>query len=274
MNRYVELLIAGLIGAVVALIGAHWVSLAPTPRAATPVEAGVSDAQLRDALEREAIQREMLAADLELMRTVVQHLAAEQVSAAEVESAAESARLADREESNRKEAEEKPRGVQFDEQRLSRIGMVESEIADLRQRWDRAQLAKLDISDRATRGGWLFKPRHGRQMAYVELNLRADIGEDAYDKLLYATNQPNRTEVKQVLGGSAAAHSGIEAGDHILSYGERRIFKPADLRTATASGTRGEQVRVLVERAGTSFSVVVPRGPLGVLMNAKSSAPR
>lgn len=274
MNRYVELLIAGLIGASVALVGAHWVSPAPRSPAATPVEAGVSDAQLRDALEREATQRETLAADLELMRTVVQHLAAAQVSAAEAQSAAESARLADREESKRDGAAEKPRGVQFDEQRLSRIGMVESEIGDLRRRWDSAQLAKLEISDRATREGWLFKPRHARQTAHVELNLRADLGEDAYDKLLYATNQPNRTEVKQVLGGSAAAHSGIEAGDHILSYGEWRIFKPADLRTATASGTRGEQVRVVIERAGASFSVVVPRGPLGVLMSAKSNAPR
>jgi len=270
MNRFVELLIAGLVGAVVALVGAHWLSPASTPGSETPVESGVNSAQLRDALEREAIQREMLAADLALMRTVVQHLAAEQVREPE----AEKALLADRHKSNREEDGAKPRGVQFDERRLSRIGLVESEIADLRQRWDRAQLAKLDISDRATRGGWLFKPRHGRQMAKIDLDLRSDIGEDAYDQLLYATNQPNRTEVKQVLGGSAAADSGIEAGDRILSYGERRIFKPADLRSATASGTRGEQVRVLVERAGTSFSVVVPRGPLGVLMNAKSSAPR
>ena len=267
-----------MLGAGIAVAGSHWLrgdSL--EAGAARPDDAEVtriSAEELRDALEREATERDTLATELELMRTVVEHLAAAHADSEQAAALDGSLDSAEPPKPSVAPKGPQPPGQQFEEERLAKLGMVESEIANLRQLWDRAQLAKLDLSDRATREGWLMRPRHRRQIAQIELDLRSRLGEDAYDDLLYATNQVNRTEVKQVLGGSAASSAGLRPGDQILSYGGIRVFKPADLRMATAAGTRGEQVRLVVGRGGTSFAVGVPRGPLGVLTNAKSSPPR
>ena len=91
--------------------------------------------------------------------------------------------------------------------------------------------------------------------------------------MLYATDQPNRVVVNSVIGGSAAALAGVREGDHLLSYGGQRIFRPADVRRGTTAGTRGEPVRIVVERGGEPFSFVVPRGPLGTRMSPMLAPP-
>jgi hypothetical protein len=275
MNRGLELLAASALGAALALFIAHSgfaPDAAPQP-ASAPAELTLSAAsadELREALEREATQREMLAAEVELMRSVLEQIAAAQVRASEV-SAEEAPSLAAQPAARRPST---PGGGKFEAARLEALGLAEREIADLRERWDAAQLAKLELGDRAARQGWLMKPAHRKESAGVESEMRAELGDEAYDQLLYATNQVNRAEVKQVFGGSVAAGAGLQPGDQLISYGGERIFKPQGLRYATVTGRRDEAVVVVVRRGDETVSVVVPRGPLGVLMGEVSSPPR
>jgi membrane-associated protease RseP (regulator of RpoE activity) len=163
--------------------------------------------------------------------------------------------------------------LELDEALLARIGLNESEVYDLRDRWDRAQLARLELNDLAAREGWLFRPRHRRELQALDEALRQELGEADYDRMLYATDQNNRVVVKSVIGGSAAATAGLREGDYVLSYDSERTFKPGDVRRGTTAGVKGEPVRVIVERSGDRLSFVVPRGPLGVRMAAEQGPP-
>lgn len=242
---------------------------ASAPPAASPPEVTVASAELealRVALEQESFEREMLASEVELMRTVIEQLASERVAApAELPVPAQAIA--------RRSAPNSPSQSDLDEVLLRQIGLVESEVRDLRDRWDRAQLGRLELNDQAAREGWLFKPRHRRRLAQLDTQLRADLGETDYDRMLFATGQPNRVVVQSVIGGSAAALAGMQAGDHLLTYGSERVFAPRDVRRATVSGVKGESVRLMVERRGERHSFLVPRGPLGVRMSGQSAAP-
>ena len=64
--------------------------------------------------------------------------------------------------------------------------------------------------------------------------------------------------------GSPAADAGLERGDLLLSYGERRIFDPMELREQTLAGDAGGLTEVELLRDGQVLRVFVPRGPLGI----------
>lgn len=232
------------------------------PAAATPPEV----AALRAALDQESLERERLAAEVALMRTVVEQLASERAGEPIASDGSEPS-----------PAERAVRGVpgqnDLDEALLQQVGLVESEVRELRDRWDRAQLLRLELQDQAAREGWLFKPQHRRQIAWLDAQLRDDLGEVDYDRMLFATGQPNRVVVQSVIGGSAAAIAGVQPGDHVLSYGSERVFTPNDVRRGTTSGVKGESVRLIVERRGEHHSFVVPRGPLGVRMAGQKAPP-
>lgn len=219
---------------------------------------------LRAALENEAFAREMLAAEVELMRTVIERLALELV-----ETTAETPEeLARKLAGGRSQVE-----PNTDEQVMAQLGLAEREVRYLRARWDESQLARLEVTDRAAREGWLLKPRHRGQLAYLDKLLRAELGEADYDRMLYATDQPNRVVVQSVIGGSAAALVGVKTGDHLLSYADARVYVPKDLRIASASGVKGSAARLTVDRSGRRLTFVVPRGPLGVRMTAEKVPP-
>ena len=277
VRRAFEVLGVAVLAGGVALACARWFA-DPTADSAQAPDAAVNVSpsagatvsptidELREALERETIEREMLAAEVEVMRSVLEQLVAFPPG---------SSAISDGLEAPPGETVPAPEArMQFDEERLATLRILEREIADLRREWDRAQLAKLELRDRATRDGFLSRPAYRRGLRRVDAGLRKEVGDDGYDRLLYATGQFNRAVVLQVMGGSAAAHANIQAGDQLISYADIRVFNPTDLNFATAVGTRGEQVRIEVDRDGERISAVVPRGPLGVLIKAMSAPPR
>ena len=240
---------------------------APAPSASLPAAVPPAElAALRVALEQESIERERLAAEVSLMRTVIEQLASEWVAESIVPDSPEPP-LGKRSEPGA------PSQSDLDEALLQQVGLVESEVRELRDRWDGAQLARLELNDQAAREGWLFKPRHRRQLAWLAAQLRADLGETGFDRMLFATGQPNRVVVSSVIRGSAAAVAGVQTGDQVFSYGSERVFTPNDVRRGTTSGVKGESVRLVVERNGERHSLVVPRGPLGVRMSGQTAAP-
>jgi hypothetical protein len=161
----------------------------------------------------------------------------------------------------------------FDEAVLASLGLSDGEIEQLRQRWSEHQLEKMNLSDRATREGWRHKIRFRKEIRAIESALVSELGPDRYDLMLYATNQPNRVIVLDVLDGSAAGRAGLQSGDRITGYAGAPVFRRSELVNEIAEGKPGERVRVQVEREGRTMSFDVPRGPLGIRLRAARVPP-
>jgi C-terminal processing protease CtpA/Prc len=162
------------------------------------------------------------------------------------------------------------------ERALSAAGLDPTVAQAIKRQADELELRGLFLRDQAAREQWLDSPRFAEEMAAIEAersSIRAEIGDDAYDRFLYALGRTNRVRIADVMLQSPAAAAGLQAGDTILHYGERRIFTPVDLIAETRGGTPGERVRLEVVRGGQRLEVEVPRGPLGLRIAAIQDAP-
>jgi tetratricopeptide (TPR) repeat protein len=75
--------------------------------------------------------------------------------------------------------------------------------------------------------------------------------------------------VTAVVTGSNAARSGVLAGDVLLSYAEEKIDGPDGLRAALAKASGASEVALRVWRGGKAVDLAVPRGRLGVQLDAR-----
>ena len=95
--------------------------------------------------------------------------------------------------------------------------------------------------------------------------LRQDLGDDVYDRYLFATGQRNRVTVNEVIATSPGEQAGLKAGDTILSYAGERVFNMGELIRKTREGTPGETVPVQVQdENGNQSLIYIPRGPIGI----------
>jgi len=161
----------------------------------------------------------------------------------------------------------------FDEAALTRLGIHPRDAARLHERWEQYEMERLYLTDAAIREGRLMTPRTAREQQAARVALREELGNESFDLLLYASGQSNRVVVKSVLERSPATEAGLEAGDVIVSYDDRRVFQTAELKRMTASGSAGESVSMEILREGRQLSLSVPRGPLGVFLRADNLAP-
>ncbi|MGD2160887.1 MAG: PDZ domain-containing protein [Gammaproteobacteria bacterium] len=138
---------------------------------------------------------------------------------------------------------------------------------DIVRRKNDFDLKLLELRDRAMREGYLGTGRYQRELNALMVEnvvLRDEIGDDAYDRYLFATGQRNRVKIASVMMGSPAEQAGLKTGDMILSYNDRQMFDWNELQDATTKGERGEYVNVTVMRNGQLMNIWLPRGPLGV----------
>ena len=145
----------------------------------------------------------------------------------------------------------------FDPDRAEYVKQIQDDLA----------LQRLYLRDQAEREGWLRSPRYRDAMQAIaqrEEGLQQELGQDDYDRYLYAVGRPNRVLVGDVLANGPAQRAGIQIGDAILSYGGERIFEANSLVNATRDGTAGMSTAVEIERDGDTQLVYVPRGPLGI----------
>jgi hypothetical protein len=162
------------------------------------------------------------------------------------------------------------------ERALAAAGLDAATVADIKGRRDESTMAEIELRNRATREQWLDSPRFAAEMAAIEAqrtSLRDEIGDDAYDRYLFALGQTNRVRVEDVLQQSVAAQAGLQVGDLIVRYGDARLFAPGELVNETRSGTAGEAVQLEIIRDGQRFEVQVPRGPLGLRVAATQAKP-
>jgi hypothetical protein len=169
--------------------------------------------------------------------------------------------------------DETPSADWFSADKLARLGYSPDEIARIRERWSESVMSELYLGDARARGE--AKPGRKMQMlrGAINLELRADLGDEYYDALLYATNQKNRVLITDVLDGSPASEARIRPGDEVLSYDGNRIFNPYAFKVGTSQGELGEWVAVEILRGGESYRLFARRGPLGVRLEHRVVRP-
>jgi len=144
------------------------------------------------------------------------------------------------------------------------------------QRRSAQELERLELRDQAVREGWFGTERFieaSRDLNSRRIELRDEIGDDAYDRYLYASERNNRLMVASVIAGSAAADAGIQAGDVVLSYDAERLFHYADLIDATSAGNREDWVEIGLQRGADLISFWIPRGPIGIRIEESRQVP-
>jgi len=98
-----------------------------------------------------------------------------------------------------------------------------------------------------------------------DIELRYEIGDSEYEKYLEALGRPSSVAVTQVFPGSIAASVGIQPGDKIVGYNNRRIFNMGELLAmGTETRTANGRYLVEVERDGEILKIPVPGGSLGI----------
>jgi hypothetical protein len=181
--------------------------------------------------------------------------------------------LAELAEAGTSDADQGSRGAAaggMDQRTLVAAGVDPVTAAEVMRRQSRLEMQRLKLRDQAAREGWLDSRRYAealRKLGGDAGALREEIGDDAYDRLLYLTGQPNRVVVASVIDESPAQMAGIQAGDLVLNYADRRVFAYGDLRNATRAGEPGEYVLVRIQRGADLLELGVPRGPLGIRLD-------
>jgi hypothetical protein len=245
------------------------------PTAGTaPVELPAQLAALNDALTAERASRESLAEELAALRAQLDELTAQllaRAAAPAAETAASTAPAAAA--TPGAEAANPPRAPLFDAEALVAGCMHRSEVERLRTRWERYELDKLELNNRARREDYFMKPRHGEAHTALDAAFRSELGDDGYDAYLRATGKPNRVAVREVLPAGAGGLAGLEVGDELVEYAGLRVFSTADLQLLTASGRLGETVSLDVLRGGQLLSLRAVRGPLGIVLDPVKRAP-
>jgi len=107
-----------------------------------------------------------------------------------------------------------------------------------------------------------------RELNENKISLRSELGDDAYDQYLVVSGQNNRMKVTSVMAGSPAELNGMQKDDVILYYDDKIIFDLPELRKATLEGEIGNFTNVVILRDGMRMSIFVPRGTLGVQLEA------
>ncbi len=182
-------------------------------------------------------------------------------------------------EAKRTQARNIRRNQGTDEERLQRFvdaGFSPERAAQLLQQQDAMALDRLFLRDEATRDGWANTERYREALGELTnrfQGLRQELGDEDYDRYLYAIGRPNRVLTRSVLSGGPAEQAGLQPGDAIISYGGERVFDSRSIVTLSGGGTRGTTTPIEIERDGERMVLYIPRGPLGVNMNVRNVRP-
>lgn len=149
---------------------------------------------------------------------------------------------------------------------------VNPDIADdILRRISQQEFRRLELQNLIQRSTSSDRQKYGDELRKLDQNktsLRSELGDDVYDQYLMVSGQNNRMKVTSVMAESPAELNGIKKDDVILYYDDQKIFNWSDLRKATLDGEIGSYTNIVVLRDGMSMSYTVPRGTLGVKMEA------
>ncbi len=215
-------------------------------------------------LDEEIRERNLMAEEIRELRAEVERL--QGVSAIGSVAVANSAPVS----AQAVELRRSRRVPQSQRERLLAAGFTERDTEAIERRAAEATMERMMLDDRALREGWANTPRYFEEMRTIEseqARIRNYLGDDAYDRYLFASGNPNRLSVASVVPTSPAEQAGLEPGDILLSYGDQRLFDNRQLRELRSAGQPGESVTVEVMRDGRAMEITIPRGPIGIQIN-------
>jgi hypothetical protein len=226
--------------------------------------------RLRAELAEQRERRQELALEVEWLRAQLDALARSREAAPAPTEGAGAAGPGEPE-SGAEEPEEEE--LWFDGDALAAAGVAPYEIDRLRETFDASEMQLIDLEHQARREGWYRSRRYWQSLRDVRLGLREEIGDDSFDLLLYATGRNNRVVIDDVLRESPGEQAGFRAGDVVMSYGGRRVFKAGELKRATTQGDLGDRVAVDVLRGDERIRLYTQRGPIGVKLRPARELP-
>jgi len=160
----------------------------------------------------------------------------------------------------------------FDPAKLKGAGIHAAEVDRLRESYDEMVMERIQLRHLSERG-----EIKGQELIDEKTNIRdryrAELGDEAYDLMLYAGGEANRVSVSNVLHASPAEGVGLLPGDIILSYAGERLFTPSDLVRTTIEMDRGGTVPMVVLRGGDEHHLSIPAGPIGVAITQGKGEP-
>ena len=159
---------------------------------------------------------------------------------------------------------------------LIESGIPAEQAALIQSRLDEYDLKQLYLKDRATREGWLKTSRYNKELRQIQnayRELRPEIGDDAYDRMLYALGRANRVAVRDIMQNSTAEQYGLRTNDRIIEYDGQRVFTAQELNALVSRTTTGALVLVRVQRDGQQLDVYLSGGPIGVRLASSRELP-
>jgi C-terminal processing protease CtpA/Prc len=153
------------------------------------------------------------------------------------------------------------------QERLVAAGFTHQQLATIDKLQAEAQMAWIELDDRARREGWLNTPRYAeesRKLSSGRTTIRDALGAEAYDRYLFASGLPNRVAVASIVETSPAQNAGFQPGDVVLTYAGNKVFSNQQLVELRSSGVLGEPVTVEVARNGEVVQLTISRGPMGL----------
>jgi hypothetical protein len=274
--------VAALIGLLAGLVaGGIWIGTDQGVQALPEPSPGVAHAQqdgltaeigrLRSEIADERAGRFTLAAEVDQIRWALEQIAptlplAQREGAATLPLVAPGA-------GNAETAKTKPPQNWFDESQLLEAGFDGDEIERLRDRYDAYKMEELYLRDEATREGWAGRGRVRMETQAIRNSFRSEVGDPAYDMVLFATGENNRVRLVDTLATSPARAANLQSGDLILRYAGENIFTVADLQASSRSGKAGGTIAIDVMRGGETVRLYLPRGPLGARLAPARGTP-
>jgi C-terminal processing protease CtpA/Prc len=159
---------------------------------------------------------------------------------------------------------------------LIATGIPAEQAATIQARLDAYDLRQLYLQDRARREGWFRSARYRKEQlearnAYKAL--RPEIGDDAYDRMLYALGHANRVVVRDTMRNSSAEQYGLQTNDRIIEYDGQRVFTAEGLNDLVTRSGAGTLVLVRVQRSEQQLDLYLPRGPIGIRLASNREQP-
>ncbi|HET6628652.1 MAG TPA: PDZ domain-containing protein [Woeseiaceae bacterium] len=155
------------------------------------------------------------------------------------------------------------------DERLAAAGFTRQQLESIDRLQAEAQMAWIELDDRARREGWLNTERYFRESRALTSGrtvIRKALGNELYDRYLFASGSPNRIAVASVIETSPAQDAGFQRGDVVISYDGEKVYSNQQLVDLRSAGVRGEPVPVEVRRNGELLQLTIPRGPMGLSM--------
>jgi hypothetical protein len=157
--------------------------------------------------------------------------------------------------------------AQTTEERFAAAGLTRQQLESIRALEAGAQMDQIELDDRARREGWINTPRYvqeSQDMSTGATAIRDALGDELYDRYLFASGLPNRIAVGSIIEASPAQKAGFQRGDVVIRYGGENVYSNQQLVNLRSSGERGEPVTVEIFRNGQLLQLTMPRGPMGI----------